>query len=310
MADGTAVAEKTSGSPGGGPMLKGDTMDQFAKSIASGEPAPETSPADPDGAAPSVTTEETPAPAVEETAPAPERVVAPPAAEPKGPIPYERFKEINDKYNAEVAKAAQYQTRFQGEVEERAKAQAAAKLFEIAEQNPSLAPMIFGTGPAPVPKEKIDPNAPPLTPEQQAIKEIRTQNAALMDWKKKTEQAAMLQGIQDRAEGQMETHPIFKNDAIRERAEEIIVKRILTQPQIPPEKIVDEVAAGFKAIEASIKEQYVQKKTAAVKSVSPGVGSGAPPAPPTNPPKKLKLGDGSTLRALTAAMRGAQGQAE
>lgn len=309
MADTAAVVERTSGAPGGGPMLEGDKFKEFASALSRQPPA-DPAPA-PEDAAPSVTTEEAPAPAPEEQAAPPPAAPAPSPAElKKGPIPYERFDEVNQQLKAERQKATEYQQRFQGEVEERAKAQAAAKLFEIAEQNPSLAPLIFGTGPAPAPKPQRDPNAAPLTPEQQAIQEIRTQNAALMDWKKKTEQAAIMQGIQDRAEGQMETHPIFKNDAIRERAEEIIVKRILTQPQIPPEKIVDEVAAGFKAIEASIKEQYVQKKQAVVKSVSPGVGSGAPPAPPTNPPKKLKLSDGSALRALTAAMKGAQSQAE
>lgn len=310
MAD-AAVAERVSGAPGGGPMLKGDSLKEFASAIAgqpteSPDPAPEPAapPSEPPAPEPAPQPEVTPDPAAPPADPAPK-----PSAElPKGPIPYDRFKEVNDQLNAERARIAEYEKRRDAEVKERTTAEVATAMFKIAEQNPELAPLIF-RGERPQPKAPpVDPNAPPLTPEQKAIQEIKTQNQTLMAWKQKTEQAAILQNIQDRAEGRMETHPVFKNQAIRDRSEEIIVKRILTEPHIPPETIVDQVAQQFKAIEQSIKDQYVVKKKEIARTVAPGVGPGGPPAPPSHTPQKLKLQDGSALRALANAMKGMQGQ--
>lgn len=311
MAD-TVVAEKVSGKPSGGPVLKGENLKEFASAIAgqSDEPTPAPSeagaPAEPIQEEPA---QEDPAPPPSSEAPAPKPAAArapAPAPEDKGPIPYDRFREVNQQLQAERAKVLDIEKNQAQRIQEAASAQSAQTLFKIAEENPELAPLIF-RGEKPAPKAApADPNAPQLTQEQKDIAEMKANNAALMSWKQKSEQALILQGIQDRAEGQMEKHPIFKNDVVRSISEEIIVKRILTQPHISPEVIVDQVAKGFSDLEASIKAQYLERKTTTARTVAPGVGSGSPPAPPATVPKKLKLSDGSALKALHGALASMQ----
>lgn len=308
--DPVAVAEKVSGKPSGGPMLEGDKLKEFASAIG-GQPVDDSTPAPAEDAPPGDPTHEesapepTPPPAAAAPKPAAARAPAPQGDEPKGPIPYDRFKEVTDQRNAERAQFESYKAQEVQRIQEAAQASAATTLFKIAEEHPELAPLIFQGKPVQPKAAPVDPNAPQLTPEQKEIAQIRENNAALMSWKQKTEQAAILQGIQDRAEGQMEKHPIFKNDAVRTMSEEIIVKRILTQPHISPEVIVDQVAKGFSDMEASIKAQYVERKQTTARTVVPGVGAGSPPAAPAKTPQKLKLADGSALKALSAALAGA-----
>jgi hypothetical protein len=299
-----AVKERVSGAPGGGPMLPADKLKEFASGIEgmpeegsppTSEPAPET-PA-PASEAPAAEEAAPPAPAIEEGAPPP--AVKPPGQEPpKGPIPYDRFLEVNQQLQEERRKVAEYSQRRDAEITERANAQAAQLLLRIAEQNPEMAAKIYGVSgqqPPPAPEPKPDPN---MTPEQKEIAILRKQQTEFGQWKQQQERAVVLNQIQTRAETQMKRHPVFENPAIRERSEEIIVKRILTEPQSQVEAIVDMVAKQFRDIEESVKAKYVVKKKEVAKSVAPGVGSGAPPAPPAHQQAKMKLGDSSLARAM------------
>lgn len=313
MAD-TAVVEKVSGKPGGGPMLQGENLKEFASAIA-GQGGDEQAPAPAEAGAPAEPTPEESAQEVSEVAPPP--AAAPKAApkapvsddEPKGPIPYDRFKEVNEQLRAERAQAVEYKANESKRIQEAANASAATTLFKIAEEHPELAPLIF-RGEKPTPKQPArDPNAPPLTPEQQqaqAIEEIKTQNRALMNWKEQTEKAKILENIQDRAEEQIAKHPIFQNKAVRDLGEQLIVKEILTKPNVSPEVIVDYVAKSFTDLEASIKAEYREKKQVTARTVVPGVGAGSPPAAPAKSPLKLKIADGSALKALASALAAAQ----
>ena len=308
------VVEKVSNAPTApsSTMLSGEKMQEFASALGSQapEPAPAAEPAAPPSE--SARTEEAPEQPAAQPPPAPAAPPPPPPAQP-GPIPYERFVEVNEQKNRALAEKAEFERRLAQDVRKMADEGTAKKLIEIAEAYPELAPVIFGTATAPKAPEAPRPaGAPPEAPKDPRIlreMELEKRIKSLEGVNERQRQAEVIRNVEQRADAQMEKHPIFRNAKIRERAEEIIVNHILTRPHLPPEKIVDDVAQGFREIEASIKAEYEQKKKDVARNVVPGVGPGAPPAPPGQGQKKLKLGDGSALKALAAAMGAANRQA-
>lgn len=279
-----------------GPVLSAEKQDEFAKAIAASEPA-----GAPEGETPK--DESVPAGG---TAPAPATAEAQSAAggapedvEPKGPIPYERFSQVNEERKRFLAELEQTKAELEG----RAKAQATAYLEDVAQRFPELRKAIYGEVDAQAPEVPLKPAA---TPDNPLAKEVE----GLKAWKAEQERQDMLDSIEDRCETTMAKFPEFKDPVKREFGEQLIAQQLFaTRGRQSPEQIVESVAKKLRAYEETVKSSYKQDKSVPAKTVPAGAGQGAAP-PPGQAPRKLSLNDGTTRRALAQAIELASKGAE
>lgn len=270
-----------------GSVLSAEKQDEFARALAGSDPAA-------DAAAPEPKAEPAPAggtaPAVEGTEDVKPAVVD--AQEPKGPIPYERFSEVNEERKRVLAELEASKA----DLEDRARAQATAYLEDVATRFPELRKAIYGDTAVPVPavQSAVDP--------KQASDPIAKEVQELKAWKAEQDRQVMLDRIEDRCEASMSKYPEFKDPVKREFGEQLIAQQLYaSRGRLTPEQIVEGVAKKLKAYEETVKSSYKQDKGVPARTVPAGVGQGAAP-PPGQAPRKLSLNDGSTRRALAQAI--------
>lgn len=233
-----------------------------------------------------------------------------PAPTPKA-IPYDRFKQVNDQLRASKERQAEYERQL-ADVDALAKAKAAEKLRLIAENNPELRNFILGEeAPEPEPMEPTAPapaapaaaGAKPKDPYTARIEELDKRLRLQEQARRRMEQEQHLNVLQERIEEAMEKHPILQDDRVSAIAQKLIGREVLAQPDKPPAKIVDEVAAELKAFEEQVKKQYVGGKRTAAKTVPAGVGGGGGAPPGQHQSPKLSLADGTTKKAFAAGLK-------
>ena len=224
-------------------------------------------------------------------------------AEPKPgqKVPYDRFSEVVAQKNDALEKIRQYEERLSREVEVGAKARAQAFLEDLARRRPELAAEIYG--PDSEQAKALKPEPLPEDPVQRELTLLKREAQESKAYREKQAHMDMVRSMEERAEAAMEDHPILsKNERIQALAESTIVQRILAKPQVPVEKVVEEVASDFRHFEESIKAEYKQAKVEAVKKVPAGVGSGGT-APPGAARKKFSLErPGELAKAFASAM--------
>src|SRR3990167_2819947 len=290
----------------GEPVLSDDKLGEFAKAVAADEGASTEETTSEAATSSGTSAEETATPPTQEqaTETAGGDTVADESTEavPKGPIPYERFSQVNVERKQALEKIREYERQL-ADVDQTAKARTAVYLEQIAALHPELKSAIYG-------KQAVEEGAPareaenpPEDPKEKRIWELEKQTNDLQRYRREQERERMLDAIETRCDSAMEKHPVFKNPKVREIAERLIANDVIAQPNVPPEKVVDTIAAQLRAYEEEIKASYKQAKVAPTKAVPKGVGpaGGAPPGQGSRP---LKLGDGSAMRALAAALKG------
>ena len=221
--------------------------------------------------------------------------------EPKGPVPYERFREVNAQKNEALERVRLSEERQAHEVELAARSRAQAVLEDIARRRPDLAAEIYGPDSAQAKAAKPEPL--PEDPVQRRLAILEREASDSKAAREQDSHRAMVKDMEDRAEAAMDNYPILsKNERVQKLAESTIVQRILANRQMPIEKVVEEVASDFRHFEESIKAEYKQAKVEAVKKVPAGVGSGGA-APPGAPRKKFSLErPGELAKAFANAM--------
>lgn len=244
----------------------------------------------------------------------------PPAAEkPPQNVPYGRFKEINDKNRELLTRQADYEKRL-ADVDAAAKAEAAKVLRQIADNNPELRSYILGDeapagdapAPAPAPAGGEQPPAAKPAAGDPTLKQLDTltKRVGLQEqWRRRQEQEAYLDKLQEEIETAMDKHPVFKNEKAGALAQKLVGKAVLTNPNKAPGAIVDEVAAELKAYEEEVKKTYVESKRTAAKKVPVGVGGGGA-APPGQQAQKASFLDGTTKKAFAAGLKSLRDQTE
>ena len=222
-------------------------------------------------------------------------------AEPKGPVPYDRFREVNTQKNDALERIRLIEERQAQEVELASRSRAQAILEDIARRRPELAAEIYGAESAQAKAAKPEPL--PEDPVQRDIAILKREAQEAKSYREKQAHMEMVKSMEERAEAAMELHPILsKNERVQKLAESTIVQRILAKPQMPVEKVVEEVASDFRHFEESIKAEYKQAKVETVKKVPAGVGSGSA-APPGAPRKKFSLDrPGELAKAFAASI--------
>ena len=219
----------------------------------------------------------------------------------KGPVPYDRFHEVNAQKNEALERARLMEERLAREVEVGSRARAQAILEDIARRRPELAAEIYG--PESEQAKALKPEPLPEDPVQRELTLLKREAQESKAYREKQVHMDMVRSMEERAEAAMEDHPILsKNERIQALAESTIVQRILAKPQVPVEKVVEEVASDFRHFEESIKAEYKLAKVEAVKKVPAGVGSGGT-APPGAARKKFSLErPGELAKAFASAM--------
>lgn len=222
--------------------------------------------------------------------------------DPKKPVPYDRFSEVISQKNDALEKVRQYEERLSREVELGSKARAQAILEDIARRRPDLAGEIYGKDSEQA--KALAPEKLPDDPVQRDLAILKKEVSAQKDRDAKRDHAEMVRDIEDRAEAAMEKYPVLsKNDKVTALAETVIVQRLLTKPQVPVEKVVEEVASEFRHFEESIKAEYKQAKVETTKKIPAGVGSGGA-APPGAARKRFTLDKpGELASALANALK-------
>ncbi len=220
----------------------------------------------------------------------------------KKPVPYDRFSQVVTQKNDALDKVRQYEERLAREVELGSKARAQAILEDIARRRPNLAAEIYGENSEQA--KALAPEKLPDDPVQREIAILKKDVAAQKDRDAKRDHAEMVRDIENRAEAAMEKYPVLsKNDKVTALAETVIVQRLLTKPQVPVEKVVEEVASEFRHFEESIKAEYKQAKVETTKKIPAGVGSGGA-APPGAARKRFTLDKpGELANALANALK-------
>ncbi len=216
-------------------------------------------------------------------------------------VPYDRFSEVVTQKNDALEKVRQYEERLAREVELGAKSRAQAILEDIARRRPELSAEIYGQDSEQakaLAQEKL-----PEDPVQRELAILKREATEQKAWRQKEDHTKMVREIEDRAEAAMEKYPILsKNESVQSLAESTIVQRILAKPNVPVEKVVEEVASDFRKFEESIKADYKQAKVETAKKIPAGVGSGGA-APPGAARKKFSLDrPGELAKALAGAM--------
>ena len=217
-------------------------------------------------------------------------------------VPYDRFSKVVSQKNDALERVRQSEERMAHEVELGAKARAQAILEDIARRRPNLAAEIYG--PDSEQARALAPEKLPDDPVQRELVILKKEAGEQRAWREREQHKSMVKDMEDRAETAMEKYPILsKNERIQALAETAIVQRILAKPQVPVEKVVEEVASDFRHFEESIKAEYKQAKIETVKKVPAGVGSGGA-APPGAARKKFSLDrPGELANALANAMK-------
>lgn len=245
----------------------------------------------------------------------------PPAGE-RAPqhIPYPRFKEVIDRNKELLAQQAQHE-KLLADIDATAKARAADMLRTIAENNPELKSYLFAgedgavaeeQPPVPSPKAATgDPAAAAAVPAKPAgqdpalLRYVETLDKRLKlqeQHRVRQERERAVQQLQSGIEAEMKRFPIFKDEKVGALAQKLVGREVLTTPDKPVAKIVEEVAGSLKAYEETIKAQYVGKKATTARTVPAGVGSGGA-APPGKQGIKPSLADGSTKKAFAAGLK-------
>jgi len=218
-------------------------------------------------------------------------------------VPYDRFSKVVAQKNEALERAKQYEERLAQDVENQARARAQAVLEDIARRRPELAEEIYGKDSAQAKAAKPEPL--PEDPVQRDLAILKREMAEQKAEREKRAHMEMVRSMEERAEAAMEKYPVLSRDEkVQALAESTIVQRILTNPNVPVEKVVEDVASDFRHFEESIKAQYKQAKVETAKKVSAGVGGGGA-APPGAPRKKFSLErPGELAQALARAMQG------
>lgn len=283
------------------PMLDDEKLGGFAKAVASGDESEETKleaekPAG-SSASPSSGTEtpETPAPKGGEETKA-ETV----EEEAKGPIPYERFREVNEERKNLLARQAESEKKL-ADMDQQARSQAIVYLQQIAAEHPELRPAIYGETPA---KESAEAKPGEESPEKQPITILEKEVSQLKSWKAEQERRVILDDLEGRCEDEMKKHQVFGDATLRNIGERLIVNGLGSTPNVPPEQVVAEVAGLLRGYQEKVKAEYVKTKSTASKTVPVGAGSGGAMPPGGEGKKKLSLDDGTARNALAAALRG------
>ena len=216
-------------------------------------------------------------------------------------VPYDRFSEVVAQKNEALERSRLMEERMAHEVELGAKSRAQAILEDIARRRPELAAEIYGQDSEQA--KALKPEPLPEDPVQRELVVLKREAAESKAYRERQNHMSMVRDMEERAETAMESYPILsKNERIQALAESTIVQRILAKPQVPVEKVVEEVASDFRHFEESIKADYKQAKVEAVKKVPAGVGSGGA-APPGAPRKKFSLErPGELAKAFASAM--------
>jgi hypothetical protein len=230
-----------------------------------------------------------------------ETVAADAEPKPGQRVPYDRFSQVVTQKNEAQERVRLMEERLAREVELGAKSRAQAILEDIARRRPELAPEIYGPDSEQAKAAKPEPL--PEDPVQRKLALLEREANESRAYREKQAHMEMVKSMEDRAEAAMENYPILsKNERIQALAETAIVQRILAKPQVPVEKVVEEVASDFRHFEESIKAEYKQAKVEAVKKVPAGVGSGGA-APPGAARKKFSLErPGELAKAFANAM--------
>ena len=293
-------------------ILSDEKLDGFAKAVGGGEPpAPQGN--EPADAAPSGDTNGAAAPGTTSPKETAEEVVGDQTAgeprpapktteEPKGPVPYDRFSQVNNERKQYLEKVQEYERQL-AEVDQTVRARTATLLEQIAANHPELRKVIYGDEPKTESEAK-----PPEDPKDRKLWELEREVVENRRFREEMQRRDMIDDIEERCNGAMKKHAIFNGQKAKDHAHEIIANRLIANPKLSVEKIVEDVAAEVRAFEEEVSARYRQKKTETATKIPPGAGGGGA-APPGPGPKKLSLNDGSALRALTAALRGGSGEA-
>lgn len=273
------------------------------------EPAAEAgeTPVTPHEAEPSGATEPEAASGAGENPPAGER-------EPQH-IPYNRFKEVNDRLKDALSRQAEHE-KLLADMDATAKARTADYLRKVAENNPEIAHYIFGEGTEPVEQQTAPANPDPAAPaggaapakpagQDPLIRHIEQLDKRLKlqeQHRVRIERDQAVQQLQTSIETEMQRFPIFKDQTIGAMAQKLVGREILTNPAVPVAKVVEQVAGQVKAFEESLKAKYVGKKTTAARTIPAGVGTGGA-APPGRQVQKASLTDGSTKKQFAAGLK-------
>jgi len=293
------------------PKAHDEARTGFAAAVAGTEEAPAaqeatetaagSSPSTPadesaDVAAPQEVADDTSAPAVEETAPVETEETN------KGPVPYDRFKQVNDAKNKLEAdlKAAREGGRNvdPAVLEQLTQDRTRAMLAQIATQHPELHKVIYGEPEADPSTAGLDPKDPVHARliKLESAQRQQTNSLQMLGRQK------LLDDMESRAEDHMAKNPIFSNPTLRKTAERLIAFGVTENPKLPVEAVVDDVAKTIREIQEATKAAYVQPKIAAVKKIAPGVGGGSA-APPGKQNESKPAFGGSARKLLEAALR-------
>jgi len=225
----------------------------------------------------------------------------------KGPIPYDRFREINEakKRLEEENKVLRTRGADPAVIDQMAADRARAHLARIAAEHPELQKAIFGEQPAETPHSQQPQGLPPLDPKDPVQARVlaieAAQRAASAELANRRRQD-VINEMENRAEERMETHPIFKDADARSIGETLIAQKLIANPRTPVESVVDDVAKQLRSFREATKAGYVKPKTEAPKKIAPGAGGGAaPPGAPTG--QKYSIKDGTARKGLEAAIR-------
>ena len=225
---------------------------------------------------------------------------------PKGPVPYDRFAEVNRERNEATERARNYEMQLaqqQAQIEAAGRARAQALLEQIAADDPDLRRKLLGVEPEGAAQ---DPNAA-KDPVQQKLAAIERQMKVQDERFQMQERQKAIDELESRAESQMGKHKIFeRSEHVRGLAESIIAQRIVAERNTPIEKIVDQVAEGFRKVEEDVKASFKQAKVETAKKIPAGVGSGGA-VPPGASQKRFDLSKPNDLNAaVRASLEGAQ----
>lgn len=230
---------------------------------------------------------------------------------PKAPVPYDRFKQVNDDKKRLEDQVKRLQSTGGADpalIQQMVEAQSRAQLARIAASHPELQAAIFGDQPGD--PSQAPPAAPPLDPKDPAHARIMATEAALKAVQSQLsaqQRQEIIDDMQDRAETRMDTHAVFKHKTARTIGETLIAQRLIQNPRTPVDAVVDDVAKMVRELTETTKAAYVQAKVAPAKKIAPGVGGGAaPPGAPVG--QKYSLKDGSARKGLEAALRRDQQQ--
>lgn len=227
----------------------------------------------------------------------------------EGPIPYPRFREVNEakKRLEEEVKAMRASGGADPAVlAQLVEAHARTQLSKIAAAHPELAKVIYGDqNPQTPDPAQAQANLDPKDPVHAKIMAIEAAQKAATAELSGFRRQAIIDDIQDRAETRIATHAIFKNEKALSIGETLIAQRLVNDPRQTVESVVDDVAKQVRDFVESTKAAYVQPKVAVTKKIAPGTGGGsaAPPGTPTG--QKLAFG-GSARKAFEGALRGDQ----